>query len=161
MRQVIYFSTARERQDVGIAAAILEQSRRNNQRDGITGLLVAGGNRYLQVIEGPHLAIEDLISRLEIDERHLSMNVLIDRPVRAPNFDGWAMAFRHQPRLEHFATFSDLVERMIDEVADPRLKQQLKCFDKVFAIAPIALLAEPPTPSTLAGTDLSFDPGHQ
>ena len=57
MHQIAYFSTAAEPQEAALIQAILATSRANNLRDDISGLLVAGGNRYLQVIEGPRRAM--------------------------------------------------------------------------------------------------------
>jgi hypothetical protein len=56
--QIAYFSTAARVQDAKTVHDILIQSRVNNRRDGITGLLIAGGNRYMQIIEGPAFAAE-------------------------------------------------------------------------------------------------------
>ena len=59
MHQIAFFSTAAEPQEAALIQAILATSRANNLRDDISGLLVAGGNRYLQVIEGPRLPPDD------------------------------------------------------------------------------------------------------
>ena len=43
MERIIYISTARSDPDREIVEDILRVSRRNNRRDGLTGLLVVGG----------------------------------------------------------------------------------------------------------------------
>ena len=88
MRQIIYFSTAFDRQDAAVIAAIVTQSREHNSRNSITGLLVAGGHRYLQVVEGPDAAVEQLVRRLRRDDRHVGMTVMVDRRIDGRSFDG-------------------------------------------------------------------------
>jgi hypothetical protein len=43
---------------------ILETSRRNNARDGLSGLLLLGGRRFLQVLEGPKDALDQAYARI-------------------------------------------------------------------------------------------------
>ncbi len=133
MRQIIYFSTACDRQDAIVIAGIVAQSRQHNLLDGITGLLVAGGHRYLQVIEGPDVAISRLTARLRRDDRHLGMTILLDRHVDRPSFSGWSMAFANEPRLGDYSTFSDLVAKMRVNLTDARLREKLDCFGRTFA----------------------------
>ena len=55
LEQLVYISTSRSPSHVPQSEidAILAVSRRNNGRDGLTGLLAIGGRRFLQVLEGP------------------------------------------------------------------------------------------------------------
>ena len=55
---------------------ILEASRRNNQRDEITGLLTYSGEVFVQFIEGPPEALRGLMERLRSDPRHSGIIVL-------------------------------------------------------------------------------------
>ena len=134
MRQLVYFSTAADRQDAIVVAGIVVTSRENNLRNGVTGLLVAGGHRYLQVIEGSSGAIGDLVKSLRRDDRHVGMTVLIDRTVDERNFTGWSMAFREEPRLDQFSTFGELVAEMRRNLPERKLRDQLDCFAQTFAI---------------------------
>lgn len=57
MIRLLYSSQARPgitEQDI---AEILEQSRKNNLDSGITGVLLYGGELFMQVLEGPELAV--------------------------------------------------------------------------------------------------------
>ena len=135
MRQIVYFSTASGRQDAAVLGEIVAKSRAVNLRDGVTGLLVAGGHRYLQVIEGPDAAIDRLVLRLRRDDRHLGMSVLIDREVERRSFDGWSMIFKREPRLGEYATFDDIVAQMRHHITDAKLREQLDCFAMTFSTA--------------------------
>jgi hypothetical protein len=138
MRQIVYFSTAAGHQDAPTIDGILTVSRANNARDAITGMLVAGGNRYLQVIEGPPRKIGALIDAICRDDRHVGVTVLVDRHIEAANFADWSMAFFEEPDLGVCESFKELVGRMRDAVTDRRFLQQLDYFERVFAVAPVA-----------------------
>ena len=160
MHQIVYFSTASGRQDAIVTAGILAVSRSRNQRDGISGLLVAGGHRYLQVFEGPTNAASALLARLRRDDRHVGVTVLVHRPIEQRSFDGWSMAFGTEPQLDEFSTFRDLAGEMRAHIADPRLRSQLDCFAQTFATAPLRIAAAPWKLSQRDPADLSVDRGH-
>lgn len=91
MLQLIYVSTARK---VGTTDLedILVKSRRNNRRDGITGLLHAKGRRFLQALEGEPAKVEAAYARIAADPRHFALVVLSRRTVTDREFGEWAMA---------------------------------------------------------------------
>jgi hypothetical protein len=47
MLQLVYISSCRTEIDPAMLTGIIDISRRNNERAGVTGLLVAGGRRFL------------------------------------------------------------------------------------------------------------------
>lgn len=73
--------------------AILDASRRNNARDGLTGALMVAPSGFAQVLEGPRRAIEEAFERIEMDDRHDGALVLSFEPIDGRAFAGWAMAF--------------------------------------------------------------------
>lgn len=91
MLQIVYISTATGAVDT---ATILATSRRNNARDGLTGLLYTNGKRFLQVIEGEPADVERTMARIDADPRHRAMVVLSSRDVGTREFGAWAMAER-------------------------------------------------------------------
>jgi len=62
MHQLVYISSSRREITPEMLREVLEASRTNNQRGGVTGLLVSGGNRFLQVLEGSTEAVSDTTS---------------------------------------------------------------------------------------------------
>ena len=74
-------------------AAILEASRRNNARDGVTGGLLFSQDCFAQVLEGPIDAVEAAFERIQCDERHGEVTVLESGPVVGRDFPDWSMAF--------------------------------------------------------------------
>ncbi len=73
-------------------ATILSEAQRNNDRDGLTGALAAHDERYVQVVEGPASALDNLWRRLERDPRHRNIVVLDRAPIADRAFGQWAMA---------------------------------------------------------------------
>jgi Sensors of blue-light using FAD len=161
LRQLVYFSTAAgPRQSTLTLASILTVSRDRNRQSGLTGLLVAGGNRYLQVIEGQPELIDATMERIHRDDRHLGVSVLVDRLIEQRSFDTWSMAFCENPRLEAFATLGDLVNHLRGEVSDPRLRAQLECFASTFVVPPSTIAPSPWTVASGYEPRLAFDPSH-
>lgn len=93
LERLIYGSTATGRTDSLInLVAILAESQRNNDRDGLTGALAAHEGRYVQVIEGRSDALDGLLRRLATDNRHRDIVVFSRDPIEARVFAGWGMA---------------------------------------------------------------------
>lgn len=72
---------------------ILEASRRNNARAGVTGALMFNDGAFAQVLEGPQKGVEDTFERIQRDLRHSDVTVLECRPVTQRSFAEWSMAF--------------------------------------------------------------------
>ena len=75
---------------------ICEQSRANNLRDHITGLLVFDGHTFCQFVEGGEGAIAALLGRLERDPRHCRMRLLQFGPLAgARRFPIWRRGYAY------------------------------------------------------------------
>ena len=90
MERLLYISTARKAATAELDA-ILAVSRRNNAAIGITGLLITGGRRFLQVLEGPAPAVKTIFGRIERDPRHFAIVVLEHQPIQERSFGDWSM----------------------------------------------------------------------
>jgi len=91
MHQLIYTSDARPGLSNEDLSRIVEQSARNNPSGDITGFLLFQGGRFLQLIEGPLIAIEMLMAQLAQDERHRDLRVLSRVPIAQRSFPQWRM----------------------------------------------------------------------
>lgn len=71
--------------------AILDASRRNNARQGITGALVFDGDWFVQALEGERRAVWATFERIAADERHGGTQLIemVDVPERI--FGNWWM----------------------------------------------------------------------
>ncbi|WP_428390680.1 BLUF domain-containing protein [Lichenicoccus sp.] len=73
--------------------SILDVSRRNNLRAGVTGGLLFSAGCFAQVLEGPMDAVEDAFERIQCDGRHSEVTVLQAGPIASRDFPDWSMAF--------------------------------------------------------------------
>ncbi|NEV61205.1 BLUF domain-containing protein [Thiorhodococcus minor] len=71
---------------------LIEKSAENNRKLGITGLLVLSGHQFLQVLEGPAGAVNDLYSRIVRDERHHHLRLISYEPTEENYFEDWGMS---------------------------------------------------------------------
>jgi hypothetical protein len=93
LERIVYGSAATgTTESVLNLAVILAESQRNNDRDGLTGALVAHRERYIQVLEGPGQALDSLLRRLAKDPRHRDIVILDRAPVSSRLFGQWSMA---------------------------------------------------------------------
>ncbi len=121
MQQLLYISTMRPTA-TGSAEmeAILSTSRRNNARDGVTGLLYYDGRRFLQVLEGEASAVTTAFERIRQDPRHRAIVTLSRRTIDAREFGGWAMACE-EAGADADATMAQLVRLAAN--ADPSVRE--------------------------------------
>jgi len=75
-------------------ASILDVSRKNNRKQGVTGALVlyAHDRRFAQVLEGAEEDVLEVFERIKHDKRHDSLEIDESDPVPTRLFDRWAMA---------------------------------------------------------------------
>lgn len=78
-----------------MATAIVAKSIQNNRVSDISGLLVIGADRFLQVLEGPAGEVEQTFARVASDTRHSDMTVIARRAGGTRMFRNWNMACRH------------------------------------------------------------------
>ena len=73
---------------------IARQSRVNNRRDDITGLLVFDGSIFVQMLEGSQAALGNLLARLHNDPRHENIETLIfDKANSERQFPNWQLGY--------------------------------------------------------------------
>jgi hypothetical protein len=70
---------------------IHQTARHLNALEGVTGLLLFDGSRFLQIIEGGEAAIDNLVERLRRDPRHSAFEVRDERLVECRSFADWSM----------------------------------------------------------------------
>jgi len=90
---IVYVSAAIIDLEESQLLRLLSRSRASNERAGITGVLLYGGGRFLQVLEGPAPAVRALYGRIATDPRHGHLELLADGPVPRREFADWHMSF--------------------------------------------------------------------
>jgi hypothetical protein len=74
-----------------ITDTILEQSRRNNLKTGITGMLCVSDDVYIQVLEGGRDPVCELFNTIVRDPRHTHVRILMFEEISARKFGNWTM----------------------------------------------------------------------
>lgn len=77
--------------DEAMLNGILLDARRCNERDEVTGALIARGDLYLQLIEGSEPAVLATYDRILRDDRHANATLLVQQRIENRMFPGWAM----------------------------------------------------------------------
>jgi hypothetical protein len=90
---------------------IHDSAKNLNGLDGISGLLIFNGTHFLQWVEGPPQAIDDLVERLRRDPRHSAFEVRDERYSDQRLFGHWAMELV-RVRARTFRTRDDLLEKL-------------------------------------------------
>ena len=99
----LYASRAAAPLTPAVMDSILEQSRRNNQKSGITGMLCMSDDVFIQVLEGGRDAVCELYSNIVKDTRHTQVR-LLQRAMRLdPSLP--IEVFSNNPKLKHLPDF--------------------------------------------------------
>ncbi len=91
LKSLTYTSLASLDLNSGDLEAIHRKALELNALDGITGLLVFNGTRFLQVIEGVDNAVNELVERLRRDSRHSGLEVRAESKIETRSFPDWSM----------------------------------------------------------------------
>ena len=91
---------------------ILNQSRVNNLKLGITGLLLFVEGKFIQILEGEKHDVENLYKIIQNDKRHQKVNTLIKGNIEKRNYPDWSMAFKSMTgdQVKQKTGFEDVIE---------------------------------------------------
>ena len=120
IRHVIYISKPTHFDHL-VLEDILTKSRANNPAIGVTGNLIYHSDLFLQLLEGPHVAVNKLYETILADNRHTDIIKLRDETFNRRLFASWAMKNDgHQ---------SWMLSR--SEIARMRSEEALELFDRL------------------------------
>lgn len=128
---IVYISTAIADFGESDLVQLLRQARGFNEQAGITGVLMYGGGRFVQVLEGCPAAVRGLYARIEADPRHGRLEKLADGRVPRREYRGWHMGFAPPPtpaawlELPGYLTPPQLVQACLGTTAQPLLSEFL------------------------------------
>lgn len=104
LTQLLYVSLSQLRPDdpalEAHIAEILSASYVNNERSGITGLLLYTGGYFCQLLEGEEAAVDAMYDKISVDPRHGRINLLFKRPtdwIFLPNFPMGCAGIESEP----------------------------------------------------------------
>ena len=79
---------------------LLANCRKNNTRDGVTGLLISHQGLFIQYIEGQPHHLNALFEKIKRDSRHHSVIELTSGLISERQFSNWSMAFKKIDKKE-------------------------------------------------------------
>lgn len=95
LHQLIYTCSLTRGVDHDAIVDIAAQARVNNERNGLTGVLLCHEGSVLQVLEGERDAVMDVYDRILVDSRANNPLVLVSRKIDTREFPQWSMGLRH------------------------------------------------------------------
>ena len=115
--------------------AILEQSRRNNPKHGITGMLCFTDDVFVQILEGGRDAVSTLFAKIVNDERHTDVTLILFDEIPVRRFGSWTMGrvgigksnhalllkYYEQAVLNPFAATAHATLALLNEISDAGL----------------------------------------
>lgn len=135
MIRLLYVSTARAPVTPEILSDILRTSRRNNAAVGVTGLLIVGGRRFLQALEGPSEAVLSTYARVMRDPRHFAAVQLAHETIAERQFPDWAMGAQAGRVAGAEASVADAITALIAPIQDETLRGYFLGFAETRAAA--------------------------
>jgi hypothetical protein len=97
--RLLYASRASDTMTAESLALIMKQSKTNNAKSGITGVLCLSEGIFLQVLEGGRSAVSQLYNRIAGDARHRDVVLLHYQEINERRFAGWSMGEVNMARL--------------------------------------------------------------
>jgi len=131
MLQLTYISTAAIDLAPSDVDAILETSRRNNARVGVSGLLLFDGVRFLQALEGEAVAVRAVYERIRADKRHRATVVLSERTVDAHEFGDWSMAYERGGNSAGAGTLLQQIDALVGDAPGSSTRALFRSFARV------------------------------
>jgi Sensors of blue-light using FAD len=90
-RCLIYLSKAADNFDPETLDEIAKIASINNKPLNITGMLLYSGTHFLQVLEGRDELLKFILKRIERDDRHVDLEIILDAPIESRSFGDWYM----------------------------------------------------------------------
>ncbi|MEO8298659.1 MAG: BLUF domain-containing protein [Burkholderiales bacterium] len=111
---------------------LLEVARENNAKLGLTGMLLYAEGSFFQVLEGPADVVDAVYAKIDRDQRHAQVTLVIREPIPKRHFDAWTMGF-YKVSHEELAGISGVNEffgkdRTLVSVDAGRAKKLLAAF---------------------------------
>ena len=94
MHHLIYLSQATRLLSAKALTCLLDQARLTNEWQHLTGVLVYGNKRFIQLLEGEPAVPEQAYARISRDPRHQHLCRVADYPITDRQFADWPIAFQ-------------------------------------------------------------------
>jgi len=96
--QLIYISQARRPMAHDELMVIQGEAIARNSEVGVTGVLLYGGGKFMQLLEGPREVLAELFGRIALDMRHERTRLLHHGPTQTRLAPSWSMGLANADR---------------------------------------------------------------
>ncbi len=72
---------------------ILEKSRKNNESNDVSGVLLYEGGTFFQVLEGDRSIVDNVYKAIINDSRHTNVTKIIEETIKESTFGEWTMGY--------------------------------------------------------------------
>ena len=103
---------------------ILNDARRCNTRDGISGALVCRHDIYVQLLEGSEEAVHSAYMRISRDDRHVGVKKLVRRPITERFFGEWAML--HDPAISLIWNQQQIKDGILEQIPQTKIVEMFE-----------------------------------
>ena len=101
--QVLYVSHLAAACDYNVFTSICPVARRRNAQLSITGVMLFDGHRFCQLLQGPELAVQALMTDIRRDRRHERLLTVLDGAMGEPVGHGaWSAGYCDMHELDVF-----------------------------------------------------------
>ena len=130
MIQLVYVSSSIQPFTSSELLQLLDTSRQNNEKLGITGMLLYKDGDFMQALEGEEEPVHSLSARIAKDPRHKDIRILLEDAGTEREFPDWSMGFRNLNDLNPldvpgYSTFLDSPLRAHAFTQNPALCRKL------------------------------------
>lgn len=109
MISLVYVSSASHDMHDDELKAILEVSRRNNEKRDVTGMLLYRDGFFIQALEGEEDIVMEVFEKIKHDDRHKNVILVYRNPVPQRMFGSWKMGFNKlrdtEEKIEGYTTW--------------------------------------------------------
>lgn len=123
--RILYSSKTHNRLSESDLTKLLHQSRENNQRIKIHGILCYNHSDFIQVLEGPETAVIKLYQKILDDDRHHDCKLLNICLSNKYIFNNWSMGYIDISHGDMRRLRQELPEKLSNDNAD-KFAYQLK-----------------------------------
>jgi len=110
MYYLIYLSSSVKPMNHDQLSTLLQQCRDNNQKNGITGMLLYQKGTFMQMLEGDKQVILDLYDDITKDDRHTGFHKVLSGNIEERNFEDWSMGFFNMDKAGDLPKYKDYIE---------------------------------------------------
>ncbi len=116
METLVYISSTQQSMSQQEIQNILTASRRNNERNDITGVLLYAECGFIQVLEGRKHHIDQTYRKILCDPRHNNILVLYREAVNERSFPQWVMACQEIKNSEDYDGLFTLNQKSLSQL---------------------------------------------